>query len=121
MDARHLAQVFRVLSVTMRVQIVQLLKRQPLCVNALATELGVTPGAVSQHLRVMRQVGLTVDERRGYHVHYRLNLQTIEAWRTHMNELLSIPGNADPEEASNPWCTKATSHTAEDERHEETR
>lgn len=44
-----------------------------LCVTAMAKYLEVSQSAVSQHLRVLRQVGLVVSERRGYFIHYSLN------------------------------------------------
>ena len=74
MDApRELARVLKVLSVDTRVRIVQLLKGRRLCVNALAVRLAITQGAVSQHLRIMRDAHLVIDEKCGYFVHYRLN------------------------------------------------
>ena len=76
-DPKELARLLKVLSVGTRVQIVQLLKGRVLCVNALSARLDVTQGAVSQHLRVMRDAGLVIDEKRGYFVHYRLNEDTI--------------------------------------------
>ena len=45
----------------------------PLCVNALASELGLTQSAISQHLRILRQAGLVRKERRGYFVHYTID------------------------------------------------
>lgn len=78
----------KVLSVETRARIVELLKGRVLCVNALARCLGVTKGAVSQHLRVMRDAGLVTDEKRGYYVHYRLNEDTIAAWREEIGKLL---------------------------------
>lgn len=87
-DAKELARLLKVLSVDNRVRIVRLLKGRALCVNALATRLNVTPGAVSQHLRVLRDAGLVIDERRGYYVHYRLNEETLAAWRAEINKLL---------------------------------
>ena len=53
-DLKTLSRLLEVLSVETRVRIVQLLKGRALCVNALASRLDVTPGAVSQHLRIMR-------------------------------------------------------------------
>src|SRR3989304_3410221 len=50
-----------------------------------------TQGAVSQHLRVMRDAGLVIDEKRGYYVHYRLNEQTLNRWRKQIDGLLA-PG-----------------------------
>jgi len=87
-DAVNLARIFRVLSVDTRVRIVQLLKEQALCVNALAARLDVTPAAVSQHLRVLRDGNLVVSDRRGYYVHYKINEKTLIAWKRQVNELL---------------------------------
>jgi DNA-binding transcriptional ArsR family regulator len=87
-DPDELARILKVLSVGTRVRIVQLLRKQALCVNALAARLDVTQGAVSQHLRIMRDTGLVIDEKRGYHVHYRLNEETLERWRAAVNRLL---------------------------------
>jgi DNA-binding transcriptional ArsR family regulator len=83
-----LARILKVLSVGTRVRIVQLLRGRALCVNALAARLDVTQGAVSQHLRIMRDARLVIDEKRGYHVHYRLNEETLERWREAVNRLL---------------------------------
>ena len=85
---KDLSRLLKVLSVGTRVRIVQLLKGQTLCVNALAARLEVTQGAVSQHLRVMRDAGLVIDEKRGYFVHYRLNEETLAAWREKIDKLL---------------------------------
>ena len=87
-DQKELARLLKVLSVETRVRIVQLLKGQALCVNALAARLDVTQGAVSQHLRVMRDAGLVIDEKRGYFVHYRLNEDTLAVWREEIDKLL---------------------------------
>ena len=87
-EPKDLARLLKVLSVGTRVRIVQLLKGRALCVNALAARLDVTQGAVSQHLRVMRDAGLVVDEKRGYYVHYRLNEDTLAAWREEIGKLL---------------------------------
>ncbi len=85
---KELARLLKVLSVETRVWIVQLLKGRALCVNALASRLDVTPGAVSQHLRIMRDASLVIDEKRGYFVHYRLNEETLAAWREEIDKLL---------------------------------
>ena len=90
-EPKELARLLKVLSVGTRVRIVQLLKGRALCVNALASRLDVTQGAVSQHLRIMRDAGLVVDEKRGYFVHYRLNEDTLAAWREEIDKLLDLP------------------------------
>ena len=95
-EAERLARVLKVLSVGTRVRIVQLLKGRALCVNALASRLDVTQGAVSQHLRIMRDAGLVIDDKRGYFVHYRLNEDTLAAWREEIDRLLDRPDPASP-------------------------
>jgi DNA-binding transcriptional ArsR family regulator len=84
----------KVLSVGTRVRILQLLKGRSLCVNALAARLDVTQGAVSQHLRIMRDAGLLIDEKRGYFVHYRLNERALAAWRAAIDGLLDPASGA---------------------------
>ncbi|MFW6155629.1 MAG: ArsR/SmtB family transcription factor [Planctomycetota bacterium] len=84
-----MARLLKVLSVETRVRIVQLLKGRAMCVNALAARLDVTQGAASQHLRIMRDAGLVIDDRRVYFVHYRLNEDTLAAWREEIDRLLN--------------------------------
>ena len=87
-DPRKVTRVFRALSVETRVRIVQLLKKRALCVNALAARLEVTPAAVSQHLRVLRDADLVIPDKRGYYVHYQINEKTLGAWKELADELL---------------------------------
>lgn len=80
-DAQKLARIFKALSVDTRVRMVQLLKNRALCVGALSARLDVTQGAVSQHLRILRDADLVLPEKRGYYVHYRLNDKTLLKWK----------------------------------------
>ena len=61
-----------------------------LCVNALAHRLGVTQSAVSQHLRVLRQVGLVNGERHGAFVHYRLDREALDRSVAALRETLGV-------------------------------
>ena len=87
-SSEGLARIFKCLSVGTRVRIVQILKGRVMCVGALSRFLEVTPGAVSQHLRILRTAGLVVAEKRGYFVHYRLNQKTMEHWGKEIQKLL---------------------------------
>ncbi len=87
-DAARLTKVFRALSVETRVRIVQFLKEHALCVNALAARLDVTPAAVSQHLRVLRDADLVIPDKRGYYVHYQINEKTLATWKELADQLL---------------------------------
>ena len=88
------AAVFGALSAPTRLKLVELLCRQrdpdALCVNALAALLGVTQSAVSQHLRVLKAIGLVKGERRGYRIHYFVNQDVLEKCRRLTSAALSV-------------------------------
>ncbi len=75
-SAERFARICKALSAETRVRIVELLRDQCRCGCSLCGCLDVTQGAVSQHLRVLRDAGLVIAERRGCFVHYRLNHET---------------------------------------------
>lgn len=75
MNAQRLAQLFKVLSADKRVRLLELLMKQTLCVGALSTRLKISQGAVSQHLRILRDAGLVRPERRGNRVHYLVDAE----------------------------------------------
>jgi len=89
-ETEKTARVFKALSVDTRVRIVQLLKQQCLCVGALATRLNISPAAVSQHLRILRDAELVEPDKRGYYVHYRINEKTLAKWKHMADGLLSV-------------------------------
>ena len=95
-DPEALARLMKVLSVGTRVRIIQLLKGRTLCVGALAAQLDVTQGAVSQHLRILHDAGLVAAEKRGYFVHYRLNGPAVAECRDRLDDLLDIDEYAAP-------------------------
>ncbi len=84
------ARLCRALSVETRVRMLALLQRHSLCVGALARALGITDAAVSQHLRVLRDAGLVVAERRGHFVHYAIDPHTVDRWQHAVVGLLSV-------------------------------
>ncbi len=88
--AEKTARVFKVLSVKTRVQMIELLKHRSLCVNALAQALKISPAAVSQHLRVLRDADLVVADKRGYFVHYQINPKTLAEWHGIAKALLEM-------------------------------
>jgi DNA-binding transcriptional ArsR family regulator len=80
------AEQFKVLGVESRIRIIELLKnRGALCVNEISDVLGITPSAVSQHLKVLKYAGLVRNERKGYWIHYEVDPVALEQF----NQLLS--------------------------------
>jgi len=71
--------LLKALAVETRVKIIELLKTQgPLGAKELARQLHITPAAVSQHLKILRQAGLVRRERRGFWIPYSLNQEALD-------------------------------------------
>lgn len=93
-DTHELARFFKALADETRLRLVALLARQEpgsaLCVGRLARELETTSSNVSQHLRVLKDLGLVRKERRGYRIHYFLDKDRLRAYRRLSQELIGL-------------------------------
>jgi ArsR family transcriptional regulator len=68
------AAVCKIFSVETRLKIIKLLKTKgPLGAQDLAGYLGVTTAAISQHLKILSQVGIVSCERKGFCIPYTIN------------------------------------------------
>jgi len=82
------AEKFKVLGVESRIRIIELLKlKGALCVNEISGVLGITPSAVSQHLKVLKYAGLVRNERRGYWIHYEVDPVALEQCNQMLSEV----------------------------------
>ncbi|MCD6404401.1 MAG: winged helix-turn-helix transcriptional regulator [Planctomycetes bacterium] len=93
-ETQRIARVFKVLSVESRLRIVEMLRERPLCVGALSHRLDITQGAVSQHLRVLRDAGLVTAHKHGYFVHYSLSREEFLALRKTVDAFLAVRSGA---------------------------
>ncbi len=72
-------EMFKALAVETRVKIIELLKSEgPLGAKNIAGQIGVTPAAVSQHLKILKQAGLVRSERKGYWIPYSIDEEALE-------------------------------------------
>ena len=62
----------------MRYRILQQLLLRKHCVRSLSKKMGVSESAISQHLKIMKEVGLVYGEKYGYHTHYFPNQSAID-------------------------------------------
>jgi len=92
MGSQETVRLFRALAVEKRVEIVRLLARRTLCVGALSNRLGISAGAVSQHLRILKDAGLVESDRRGYFIHYRVAPSAAERCRKVADSLFGSDG-----------------------------
>lgn len=91
-----IADIFKALGDPTRLRLIKLLNEchegvcqgGPLCVNALAHQLGVTQSAVSQHLRILKQAGLVRGARNGAFMHYSLDPDGLDRYKSALRETL---------------------------------
>src|SRR3990172_10802305 len=82
------SEMFKVLGVETRVKIIDLLKSKgPRGAKSIAEHLGITPAAVSQHLKILRQAGLVRNERKGYWIPYSIDEEALENCRQLLSEV----------------------------------
>ena len=73
------SEMFKALAVETRVKIIELLKSEgPMGAKKIAERVGVTPAAVSQHLKILRQAGFVRRERNGYWIPYSIDEEALE-------------------------------------------
>ena len=86
----ELAEIYKALSETNRLRILKILvdNNKPLCVNALSKRLNITTSAVSQHLRILKQIRLVQSNKYGLYVHYEINFETVKKYKECVKEIL---------------------------------
>jgi ArsR family transcriptional regulator len=77
-----------------RLKIITLLLKHNYCVGALARRLDLTEAAISQHLKVLREVGLLIGEKRGYFMHYAVDREQLRALAKEIETLAEIEREA---------------------------
>ncbi len=78
-------ELFAALANPTRLKLLQVLCRQDppgcRCVNNLSELLGITQPAVSQHLKVLKSVGLIIGDKRGFRMHYMIDPEGLKRCR----------------------------------------
>lgn len=88
MNETDQAELFKTLGVESRIRIIDLLKqRGPMGGNELAEALGITPSAVSQHLKALRYAGLVRSKRKGYWLPYEVDPAALENCREMLSDV----------------------------------
>ena len=99
------AATFNALADPTRLKLLRLLcnQKEPdaLCVGAITGLLGISQPAVSQHLRILKSVGLVKGQRRGYHIHYSVDLEAVKRCRKLMAVFLNSSKQAEGDPCSN--------------------
>ena len=78
LQAQRVAELFSVLGDTSRVKIIAALLNGPMNVQSLADTVGITPSAISHHMRSLRQMQLVRSLKQGRQVFYSLDDEHVE-------------------------------------------
>lgn len=77
---------FHALSDPLRIQVLELLRFQELCVCDLCDSLGVTQSKLSFHLKTMKEAGLVRARQEGRWIYYTLNLPQLAVLEQYLAE-----------------------------------
>lgn len=114
--------VLKAISDETRMKILSLLLRHNYCVRALARKLKFSEGAVSQHLKVLRDAGLLIGEKKGYFMHYDVNRDVLHALAAEIEALASMERElCTPEEGKCPSSEQKHCHIQKQDCSEEVR
>lgn len=90
--------LFKALADGTRLKIVRLLLEHRRCVRALARELDLSEAAVSQHLKVLREAGIVIGQRRGYFMHYDVDRRSLQDLAREIGDLAAVERTCPPDE-----------------------
>ena len=74
----EISQILKAMSHPVRLQMVELLMQRRMCVRSLARHFEVSEPTLSVHLKVLKNAGLIVGEKKSYYMHYRVIRENIE-------------------------------------------
>ncbi|MDJ0557112.1 MAG: metalloregulator ArsR/SmtB family transcription factor [Microcoleaceae cyanobacterium MO_207.B10] len=85
--ASHLIYTsFQALSDPLRIQILELLRQQELCVCDICDRLNVSQSKLSFHLKILKEVSLVEGRQNGRWIYYSLNLYQFEILEKYLAE-----------------------------------
>jgi DNA-binding transcriptional ArsR family regulator len=97
------ALLFKALGDPTRIRIVELLcDCDTLCVNAIAERTGARQSMISQHLKILKTAGLVSSSREGFHIHYRIDRNTL----AELHEMMKVFVEVRAGKCADPSCSQ---------------
>ena len=78
--------IFKALSEPIRVEVIELLREQEMCVCDLCDRLNVAQSKLSFHLKTLKKAGLARSRQEGRWIYYRLNLSRLVELEEYLSE-----------------------------------
>ncbi|MBU2699438.1 ArsR family transcriptional regulator [Sporomusaceae bacterium BoRhaA] len=87
---KTMAEVLKSLGDEKRLKIIKMLAsnvNEVFCVTDVAQQLGVSQPAASQHIKILKNIGILEENRRGFRVFYTINLDVLNEYKKDIDEL----------------------------------
>ncbi|HSR36844.1 MAG TPA: metalloregulator ArsR/SmtB family transcription factor [Desulfurivibrionaceae bacterium] len=109
---QQVIEFFKALSDLSRLRLIRILSscgQEQYCVADLAKKLGITQPAVSQHLKVLRNIGIVEPRKVGFRVYYTANPEQLQLHKANMDALCKLsevpcPASATCEKCPGAFC-----------------
>lgn len=82
-------KIFKALGDETRLKIIALLHQNGFCVGALARIIGISEASVSAHIRILRQTGLLIGEKRGGYTFYQINEELVDIMVAEIGDIMA--------------------------------
>jgi DNA-binding transcriptional ArsR family regulator len=85
-----MAEVFKAFGDEKRLKIVKIFasnNNETFCVSDVAKQLDISQPAVSQHIKILKNIGILEENRRGFRVFYKINSDVLAEYRKDIDEL----------------------------------
>ena len=87
-ECREKAQLFKALSDSNRVMILEMLKDGEMCACHLLERFQITQPTLSHHMRLLCECDFVIARREGKWMHYSLNTKTLGALSDYFKEMI---------------------------------
>lgn len=87
---KNMAEVLKSLGDEKRLKIIKILASnidESFCVSDIAQQLGISQPATSQHIKILKNIGILEENRRGFRVFYTINSDVLAKYRKDIDEL----------------------------------
>ncbi|SCJ97675.1 HTH-type transcriptional repressor CzrA [uncultured Clostridium sp.] len=82
-------KIFKAIADETRLKILILVSHKNICAKGIAKHLNISEAAVSQHIKILKESSLIIGYKRGYHLMYELNRESLEESISFINEIIN--------------------------------
>ncbi|HII92211.1 MAG TPA: winged helix-turn-helix transcriptional regulator [Methanosarcina sp.] len=87
---KNMAEVLKALGDEKRLKIIKIFasnNNETFCVSDVANQLDISQPATSQHIKILKNIGILEENRRGFRVFYKINSDVLAEYRNDIDEL----------------------------------